>query len=64
MSDSTSEPAVSAPEADTKANNRLLYWLAVLLVVVGLMNATPGIPGYDALVVPCSAAHPISRSGF
>ncbi|KMW57914.1 TRAP-type uncharacterized transport system, fused permease component [Candidatus Rhodobacter oscarellae] len=50
MSNTSSEPAASTPEADTKATNRLLYWLAVLLVVVGLMNATPGIPGYDALV--------------
>ncbi|MGR3500928.1 TRAP transporter fused permease subunit [Pseudaestuariivita sp.] len=27
-----------------------LYTLSLLLVVVGLLNSTPGIPGYDALV--------------
>ncbi|KNG95116.1 TRAP transporter permease [Pseudaestuariivita atlantica] len=27
-----------------------LYWSSLLLVVLGLMNATPGIPGYDDLV--------------
>lgn len=29
---------------------RLLYWLAVLLVVTGLLNTIPGIPGFDAAV--------------
>ncbi len=29
---------------------KVLYWLAVAMVLVGLFNATPGIPGYDALV--------------
>ena len=29
---------------------RLVYWLTVFMVVVGLVNMTPGIPGYDDLV--------------
>ena len=42
-------------EAETAANPpslslRLLYWLAVAMVVIGLFNSTPGIPGYDNLV--------------
>jgi len=26
---------------------RLVYWLALILVIVGLLNAMPGIPGID-----------------
>ena len=26
---------------------RLVYWLALLLVIVGMLNAMPGIPGFD-----------------
>jgi TRAP transporter 4TM/12TM fusion protein len=44
MSD-TQAPAT--PEADLKPNTPLLYWLAVALVVIGLVNAIPGIPGLD-----------------
>lgn len=36
-----------------KANSaptKVLYWLAVAMVIVGLLNSTPGIPGYDDLV--------------
>jgi len=29
---------------------RLVYWLTVFMVIVGLINMTPGIPGYDDLV--------------
>lgn len=29
------------------AGERLVYWLALLLVIVGLLNAMPGIPGID-----------------
>ena len=32
----------------------LLYWASVLLVLVGLMNSTPGIPGYDDLIKAAS----------
>lgn len=28
---------------------KLVYWLALILVVVGFINATPGIPGWDNL---------------
>ena len=42
-------------EMDKKAERqslslRVLYWLAVAMVIVGLFNSTPGIPGYDNLV--------------
>ncbi len=30
---------------------KLLYVLSIAMVVIGLLNSTPGIPGYDALVV-------------
>lgn len=29
---------------------RILYGLSVLMVLIGLLNSTPGIPGYDTLV--------------
>ena len=29
---------------------KLLYWLSVAMVVIGLVNSTPGIPGYDDLI--------------
>ena len=28
---------------------RLAYWLTVAMVLIGLINMTPGIPGYDDL---------------
>ena len=28
---------------------KLVYWLTVAMVIVGLINMTPGIPGYDDL---------------
>lgn len=42
-------------EAETKVGPKsrslkVLYWLAVAMVIVGLFNSTPGIPGYDGLV--------------
>ena len=46
-------------ESDSKSEQkstslRLLYWLAVAMVFVGLLNSTPGIPGYDNLVASLS----------
>ncbi|MEL6584386.1 MAG: TRAP transporter fused permease subunit [Pseudomonadota bacterium] len=35
---------------------RLLYVLSLGMVVVGLINATPGIPGYDALAASLTGA--------
>lgn len=35
----------------TGLSTRLVYWLAVLLVVLGMVNAMPGIPGLDQLAV-------------
>ncbi len=37
----------AAREQRADAGQRLVYWLALLLVVVGLLNAMPGIPGID-----------------
>ncbi|MEM9105440.1 MAG: TRAP transporter fused permease subunit [Pseudomonadota bacterium] len=43
--------AESDSNADQKSLSlRLLYWLAVVMVFIGLLNSTPGIPGYDKLV--------------
>lgn len=41
----TETPAPAAPEEDF--GSRLLYVLTVAMVVIGLLNSTPGIPGYD-----------------
>ena len=41
------KPAPSTPEANLTATGPFLYWLAVGLVVIGLMNSIPGIPGFD-----------------
>ncbi|WP_347919217.1 TRAP transporter fused permease subunit [Paracoccus marcusii] len=37
-------------KAENPVNLRFVYWLAFALVVVGLFNAMPAIPGFDALV--------------
>ncbi|MEM6387380.1 MAG: TRAP transporter fused permease subunit [Pseudomonadota bacterium] len=42
-------------EADTAKKGpsfslRVLYWLSVAMVLIGLVNSTPGIPGYDDFV--------------
>ena len=29
---------------------KLVYFLTVFMVILGLINATPGIPGYDDIV--------------
>ena len=41
------KPAPSSPEANLTATGPFLYWLAVGLVVIGLLNSIPGIPGFD-----------------
>ena len=35
-------------EQQPDKGEKLVYWLALLLVVVGLLNAMPGIPGVDS----------------
>jgi len=37
----------SAPEARADLGLRIVYWLALALVIVGMLNAMPGIPGID-----------------
>jgi len=41
---STEAPARTQPN---DLGEKLVYWLALLLVIVGLLNAMPGIPGVD-----------------
>ena len=41
------KPAPSSAEANLTATGPFLYWLAVGLVVIGLLNSIPGIPGFD-----------------
>ncbi|MEC7208665.1 MAG: C4-dicarboxylate ABC transporter, partial [Pseudomonadota bacterium] len=36
-------------EQQHKGAGRLGYWLAFILVIVGLLNVTPAIPGWDQL---------------
>jgi TRAP transporter 4TM/12TM fusion protein len=40
-------PITKSPETDVTANGPLLYWLSVALVIIGLLNSIPGIPGFD-----------------
>jgi len=39
--------ANDATGRQTDFGEKLVYWLALLLVIVGLLNAMPGIPGID-----------------
>lgn len=34
-------------EKPNEGSSRLLYWLSLLFVVIGLLNVTPSIPGWD-----------------
>lgn len=45
MANKTTRPRSDTSDSD--AGERLVYWLALLLVIVGMMNAMPGIPGID-----------------
>ncbi|MEM7302616.1 MAG: TRAP transporter large permease subunit [Pseudomonadota bacterium] len=46
------QPGVTAEPKDL--GTHLVYWLAICLVVIGMVNATPGIPGLDEWVVNVS----------
>ena len=35
--------------AEPDLGMKLVYWLTVAMVIIGLINMTPGIPGYDDL---------------
>ena len=35
--------------AEQDLGMKLVYWLTVAMVIIGLINMTPGIPGYDDL---------------
>ena len=37
------------PPAEQDFGLKLVYWLTVAMVIIGLTNMTPGIPGYDDL---------------
>ena len=39
--------ASDAAGRQTDFGEKLVYWLALVLVIVGLLNAMPGIPGID-----------------
>lgn len=41
--------AVSEKQSDIDFSQRLLFVLSLALVIIGLVNSTPGIPGYDDL---------------
>ncbi|MXY33705.1 MAG: TRAP transporter large permease subunit, partial [Boseongicola sp. SB0664_bin_43] len=42
------ERTESSPESGVQSGvDRLVYWLALTLVIAGLMNVTPAIPGWD-----------------
>lgn len=45
-----SKQPLNQPLQDTKAfPDHLVYWLGLFLVVVGLLNVTPSIPGWDEM---------------
>ena len=38
------------PQKESRSNtDRLIYWLGLVIVLVGLLNVTPAIPGWDEL---------------
>ena len=37
----------SAQEQTADFGERIVYWLALVLVIIGLLNSMPGIPGVD-----------------
>ena len=41
--------AMPVPQVQRDFSQRLLFVLSLALVIIGLINSTPGIPGYDAL---------------
>ena len=45
MSEELKTPAAAAAPADP--GQKIVYWLALILVIVGMLNAMPGIPGVD-----------------
>ena len=49
MSQSSETPAKAGSGQGVRSNSPLVYWLAVSLVIVGLLNVTPAIPGWDGL---------------
>ncbi len=46
MADRSRDEA-AAPDTGKSGVDRLVYWLALVLVVAGLVNVTPSIPGWD-----------------
>ncbi len=50
MANESNSPVLGATPKNAvgkDAGQRLVYWLALLFVIVGLLNAMPGIPGID-----------------
>ena len=43
------DPAREQPQDAKSSAERLIYWLGLALVLVGLLNVTPAIPGWDDL---------------
>ena len=41
---------VQTEELSKSVSIKCLYFLSIIMVLLGLINATPGIPGYDNLV--------------
>ena len=47
-----SDEQKTAPESETEAKTfigEVVFWLGLALVIIGLINVTPGIPGWDQL---------------
>ena len=49
MSQSSETPPKAGSGQGVRSSSPLVYWLAVFLVIVGLVNVTPAIPGWDGL---------------
>ena len=45
-----SDEQKTAPESETEAKTfigEVVFWLGLAVVLIGLINVTPGIPGWD-----------------
>ena len=50
--------------ADQDFGMKLVYWLTVAMVIIGLINMTPGIPGYDDLAASLTGVQGLTFRKF
>ena len=52
------------PSAPPDRGEKIVYWLALLLVIVGMFNSMPGIPGIDQAMQSLSGAKDFVIRGY